>query len=81
MKKLVENLQVLYQKEIDNNNFGVANQSSKTRKGRDKLIRNKSYENKKWGLGRTKEEIANAISFGIYKLKSQNVFTPRSLRC
>lgn len=45
------------------------------------LSRNKSFENKKWGVGRTKEEIANAISFGIYKLKSQNVFTLESVRC
>jgi hypothetical protein len=60
----------------------VANQSSKTRRGRDKMLsRNKSFENKKWGVGRTKEEIANAISFGIYKLKSQNVFTLESVRC
>jgi hypothetical protein len=37
MKKLVENLQVIYKKEIDNNNFGVAKQSLKTRRGRDKI--------------------------------------------
>jgi hypothetical protein len=37
MKKLIENLQVIYKKEIDNDNFGVANQSSKIRRGRDKI--------------------------------------------
>jgi hypothetical protein len=34
---LAKNLQVIYKKEIANNNFGVANQSSKTRSGRDKI--------------------------------------------
>jgi hypothetical protein len=37
MKKLVENLQVIYKKEINNKNFGVTNQSSKTRRGRDTI--------------------------------------------